>query len=191
MSAGQTTKQVIRRAVAMSTVLLITLYVAVALTSNPTIVPTSADAANQAIDLLQKWATWMATILTGALAGLVAFVSSNKAQRYDNKDLTILTFAVICVGVALLLCAWIQSALPSMALRVGEFTEDPVARSSQFDVYGHPLYKWMETHTVWGWKGVSLSYVLTIQHWTWVLALIAIGTHIIRGLGKASGSAGR
>jgi hypothetical protein len=146
--------------------------------------PTSLNGAVAAIESIHDWAKWMAGIQTAAIAGLTYFVfekDSVDLRQLPGLAPTFVFAAYLYLGAALLVSAWVLSSTPSQVLRAHAIaanaintaalansapsvnTANTIPVLAALDVYEQPIYGWA--------KFPTLGYLLTLQHWLWVLGL--------------------
>ncbi|PSR53256.1 hypothetical protein AHMF7605_06785 [Adhaeribacter arboris] len=134
-----------------------------ALIKNPTF-----DGAKDALERLSDWAKWLSGIQTAALGGLGLLI--NDRPGIEKEPFVLIT--ALLLGVALLCSAWVLSSLPSISLRIyatygwqKRKQSRITGTSKKYEIYELPLYH--------AFKGVPLSFVVTLQHWYWGLGLLS------------------
>ncbi|QMU27698.1 hypothetical protein [Adhaeribacter radiodurans] len=134
-----------------------------ALIKNPTF-----EGAKDALERLSDWAKWLSGIQTAALGGLALLI--NNRPGIEKEPFVLVT--ALLFGVALICSAWVLSSLPSISLRIYatygsqmRLKSPRTGTSKKYEIYELPFYH--------AFKGIPLSYVVTLQHWYWGIGILS------------------
>jgi hypothetical protein len=101
---------------------------------------TGIENANKALDRVKDWTTWMAGLQTAALATIAALCKKDKGPiSLSPMQQNPAFFALLFLGLSIILSTWILSSLPSIQLRLPEAKSDQ-GFSAMNDIYIQPLY---------------------------------------------------
>ncbi|WP_460623648.1 hypothetical protein [Hymenobacter tenuis] len=123
------------------------------------LVCTSYEGARNTLDRLADWAKWMAGIQTATLGGIGLIIKDRRGAEQEEAVVA----AILVLGAALFCSAWILSSLASIELRISAVSINAPKMDTAYDVYELPMY---------GFTKISLSYMLSLQHWLWAAGLL-------------------
>jgi hypothetical protein len=103
--------------------------------------PAHTEHAIKALDRVKDWTTWLAGLQTAALAAMAALCRRDKGALYlSPSQQNPAFFALLFLGLSIILSTWILSALPSIELRLPE-TNARITFSIENDIYVQRLYR--------------------------------------------------
>lgn len=122
------------------------------------------------LNYLNEWAKWMTGIESAALGALGFLVFGDKKEPLDLTYFESLFawLSLFFLGFALITSAWILAALPSIATRIHQGTDDT----------SHPDFDVLEK-SIFARTSPKLGFVVTIHHWLWGLGLLSLGSFAV------------
>jgi len=138
-------------------------------------VPTSLEGARQALAFLGDCAKWMSGIQTATLGGVIwlLFEQDVRLSTLGPWQLWFGIGSFVFTALALFCCAWVLSAIPSVASRLHGMQQ--TAPDGAFDAH---------EATMFAAPSPRLGNMMALQHWLWAGGLVCIGLVVVLELSK-------
>lgn len=130
-------------------------------------IPCTREGAILALDNIREWAKWMTGLESAALGALflLAFDEKRAPRHMCIWEKLFAFYALLFLGLALIVAAWILSGLGSIPIRLYKIKD------------GSSLHDFFDIHeqTIFARKSPRLSVILTVHHFFWAVGLFSLG----------------
>jgi hypothetical protein len=130
--------------------------------------PTSYENANEALNRMSSWATWLSGLQTAAMAAM-ALIS--KDIKLDNSLKIYGFLALLFMGTCIILTTWVLSSLPSIQQRL-VYTEKGETTTKN-DIYNFDIY---------GFINLRLGPFTGLSHFYFLVGILFWGIFILNCL---------